>query len=96
VSAYAEYATRHRLRGWEALPWLAGLAAFFLFPNYLAFGTEVLITILFALSLDPRAPCRAVRATVAPSDSSAVATCAESPHKPQRTSLRGRRAMTGA
>ncbi|MGH8707171.1 MAG: branched-chain amino acid ABC transporter permease, partial [Burkholderiales bacterium] len=40
------------MRGWEALPWLAGLAVFFLFPNYLAFGTEVLITILFALSLD--------------------------------------------
>lgn len=52
MNAYAEYATRHRLRAWEALPWLAGLAVFFLFPNYLAFGTEVLITILFALSLD--------------------------------------------
>ena len=52
MSAYAEYATRHRLRRWEALPWIAGLAVFFLFPNYLAFGTEVLITILFALSLD--------------------------------------------
>jgi branched-chain amino acid transport system permease protein len=52
VSALTEYATRHRLRGWEALPWLAGVAVFFLFPNYLAFGTEVLITILFALSLD--------------------------------------------
>lgn len=52
MSAYAEYATRHRLRGWEALPWIAGVAVFFLFPNYLAFGTEVLIMILFALSLD--------------------------------------------
>ncbi|MGH8720404.1 MAG: branched-chain amino acid ABC transporter permease [Burkholderiales bacterium] len=52
MNAYAEYATRHRLRGWEALPWIAGIAVFFLFPNYLAFGTEVLITILFALSLD--------------------------------------------
>ncbi len=45
-------AVRHRLRWWEALPWAAGLAAFFLFPNYLAFGTQVLVTILFALSLD--------------------------------------------
>lgn len=45
-------AERHRLRWWEALPWAAGLAAFFLFPNYLAFGTQLLITILFALSLD--------------------------------------------
>ena len=47
-----ELATRHRLQWWEALPWIAGLAAFFLFPNYLAFGTQVLVTILFALSLD--------------------------------------------
>jgi branched-chain amino acid transport system permease protein len=34
------------------LPWIAALACFFAFPNYLAFGTQVLITILFALSLD--------------------------------------------
>lgn len=47
-----EYATRHRLRAWEALPWIAGLAVYFLFPRYLAFGTQVLVTILFALSLD--------------------------------------------
>ncbi len=52
MSAVAEYAARHRLRWWEALPWVAALAAFFLFPRYLAFGTEVLIVILFALSLD--------------------------------------------
>ncbi len=45
-------AARHRLQWWEALPWVAGVAAFFLFPNYLAFGTQVLVTILFALSLD--------------------------------------------
>jgi branched-chain amino acid transport system permease protein len=52
VIAYAQYARRHRLRAWEALPWIAALAAFFAFPSYLAFGTEVLVTILFALSLD--------------------------------------------
>ena len=51
-AATLEYATRHRLRAWEVLPWAAGLAVFFLFPNHLAFGTQVLITILFALSLD--------------------------------------------
>ena len=51
-AAAREYATRHRLRAWEALPWAAGLAVFLLFPNHLAFGTQVLITILFALSLD--------------------------------------------
>jgi branched-chain amino acid transport system permease protein len=45
-------ARRHRVKWWEALPWLAAIAAFFLLPNYLAFGTQVLITILFALSLD--------------------------------------------
>lgn len=51
-AAMREIASRHRLRWWEALPWLAGLACFFLFPGYLAFGTQVLVTILFALSLD--------------------------------------------
>jgi branched-chain amino acid transport system permease protein len=50
--AALEYATRHRLRAWEALPWIAGLAVYFIFPRYLAFGTQVLVTILFALSLD--------------------------------------------
>lgn len=52
LPAATELARRHRLQWWEALPWVAGLAAFFLFPNYLAFGTQVLVTILFALSLD--------------------------------------------
>lgn len=52
LAAATALAERHRLRWWEALPWIAGIAAFFLFPNYLAFGTQVLITILFALSLD--------------------------------------------
>jgi branched-chain amino acid transport system permease protein len=52
VSAVRRLAERHRLRWWEALPWIAGVAVFFAFPNYLAFGTQLLITILFALSLD--------------------------------------------
>jgi branched-chain amino acid transport system permease protein len=34
------------------LPWLLGLAFYFAFPRYLAFGTDVVITILFAISLD--------------------------------------------
>jgi branched-chain amino acid transport system permease protein len=46
------FASRHRVKWWEALPWIAGIAAFFAFPNYLSFGTQVLVTILFALSLD--------------------------------------------
>src|SRR5436190_2266864 len=45
-------AERHRFRWWEALPWLLALAFYFAFPRYLGFGTEVLITILFAISLD--------------------------------------------
>lgn len=52
LAAASALARRHHVRWWEALPWLAGIAAYFLFPNYLAFGTQVLITILFALSLD--------------------------------------------
>jgi branched-chain amino acid transport system permease protein len=43
---------RHRPRWWETLPWLAALGFYFAFPNYLGFGTELLIAILFALSLD--------------------------------------------
>ena len=44
--------SRQRVRLVEALPWLVGLAIFWLFPEYLAFGAQVLIIILFALSLD--------------------------------------------
>jgi branched-chain amino acid transport system permease protein len=45
-------ALRHRFRWWEPVPWLLALAFYFVFPRYLGFGTEVLITILFAVSLD--------------------------------------------
>ena len=44
--------TRHRLRWWEALPWIIGLGFYFAFPDYLGFGAELLAMILFALSLD--------------------------------------------
>jgi len=43
---------RHRVRLWELLPWLLAIGAFFVFPDYMAFGTQVLITVMFALSLD--------------------------------------------
>ncbi|HEV3396851.1 MAG TPA: branched-chain amino acid ABC transporter permease, partial [Xanthobacteraceae bacterium] len=43
---------RHRLRPAEALPWLVALAAFFVFPDRMMLGSQVLIMILFALSLD--------------------------------------------
>lgn len=42
----------HRLRLHEALPWLAAIAAYFIFPDYLALGGQILIMVLFALSLD--------------------------------------------
>jgi branched-chain amino acid transport system permease protein len=43
---------RHRIRWWELIPWLAALIYYFAFPHYLGFGAELLVTILFALSLD--------------------------------------------
>lgn len=43
---------RHRVLWWEPLPWILALAFYFMFPRYLGFGTELLITILFAISLD--------------------------------------------
>jgi len=46
------FARRHRLRAFEALPWLTAIAAYFVFPDYLALGAQILATILFALSLD--------------------------------------------
>ncbi len=49
----AEYLlSRHRLRWPELLPWLAAIVAFFLFPDRMTFGGQVLIMALFALSLD--------------------------------------------
>ena len=50
--AIAYIATRHRLRMWEALPWLIAIAAFFIFPDRMVFGSQVLLMVLFALSLD--------------------------------------------
>ena len=45
-------ARRHRLRAWEPIPWILALAVYFAFPRHLGFGTELLVTILFAISLD--------------------------------------------
>jgi branched-chain amino acid transport system permease protein len=52
LAARASVAARHRWRPWEALPWVLALGAYFAFPDYLFLGTQVLILILFALSLD--------------------------------------------
>jgi branched-chain amino acid transport system permease protein len=43
---------RHRLRPVEAIPWASAAAAFFWFPDYLALGSQILIMVLFVLSLD--------------------------------------------
>jgi branched-chain amino acid transport system permease protein len=43
---------RHRLHIGEIVPWALIVAAYFLFPDRMTFGTQVLIMILFALSLD--------------------------------------------
>ena len=45
-------AGRHRWRVWEPIPWILALAYYFAFPRHLGFGTELLVTILFAISLD--------------------------------------------
>ena len=46
------FARRHRYHPLEALPWLAAIASYFVFPDYLALGAQILATILFALSAD--------------------------------------------
>jgi branched-chain amino acid transport system permease protein len=46
------YTSDPRIRWQESLPWIIGIAAFFVLPEYLSLGARVLIYILFALSLD--------------------------------------------
>lgn len=46
------FARRHRYHPFEALPWLAAVACYFAFPDYLALGAQILATTLFALSAD--------------------------------------------
>src|SRR6202012_3184803 len=43
---------RHRLRAVELLPWVIAVAAFFAFDEYLSLGSQILIMIIFAMSLD--------------------------------------------
>jgi branched-chain amino acid transport system permease protein len=50
--AVAYLAVRHRLHLWEALPWLLAIAAYFLFPDRMVFGSQVIVMVLFALSLE--------------------------------------------
>jgi branched-chain amino acid transport system permease protein len=43
---------RHRPHWGEAVPWVVALAAFFVFPGYHQLGAQILIAILFTLSID--------------------------------------------
>ena len=45
-------ATRQRFHPAEALPWLLAVAAYFVFPDRMTLGSQTLIMVLFALSLD--------------------------------------------
>ncbi|HUB14118.1 MAG TPA: branched-chain amino acid ABC transporter permease [Acetobacteraceae bacterium] len=51
-SPVAQLIRAHRLRPTELLPWLAAVVAYFVFASYLPLGSQILIMILFALSLD--------------------------------------------
>lgn len=52
ISPTEQLVRRHRLHPLELLPWLAVIGTYFLLPGYLPLGSQVLIMILFALSLD--------------------------------------------
>ena len=45
-------ARSHRLHWLDVVPWLLAVAAYFLLPKYLQLGQQVLIMVLFTLSLD--------------------------------------------
>ena len=50
--AIARTLRQHRFRWFETLPWIAGAGAYFLFADQLPLASQILIMILFALSLD--------------------------------------------
>lgn len=52
ASAVDIFARRHHFRWHEALPWVVAVGCYFVFPDYLALGGQILATILFALSVD--------------------------------------------
>ncbi|HZT25235.1 MAG TPA: branched-chain amino acid ABC transporter permease [Pseudolabrys sp.] len=43
---------RHRFHWPEAMPWILAIGCFFAFPDRMTFGSQVLIGVMFALSLD--------------------------------------------
>ena len=52
AEAIAWFARRRRFRAIEALPWILAVGAYFAFPDRLTFGSQILVMMLFALSLD--------------------------------------------
>jgi branched-chain amino acid transport system permease protein len=50
--AVAAMLRSHRPRWFEALPWLTIVAAYFAFEGFRPFGAQIMIMVLFALSLD--------------------------------------------
>ncbi len=52
TNATAHVLRAHRWRAVEATPWLVAVVAFFLLPDYMTLGTQIVITVMFALSLD--------------------------------------------
>jgi branched-chain amino acid transport system permease protein len=50
--AAAYLLSRHHFQWPEALPWIIAIAAFFVFPDRMTFGSQVLVMVMFALSLD--------------------------------------------
>jgi len=46
------YSADSRISWVEWLPWLAGIAAFFLLPDFLSLGARILVYVMYALSLD--------------------------------------------
>ncbi len=51
-AAVQGFVHRHRFRWWEPMPWICAIGFFYLFPRHLGFGNELLVMVLFALSLD--------------------------------------------
>src|ERR1035437_8049370 len=52
MSALEQLLARRRLRPAEALPWLLAVLVYAFLPQFRAFGTQVLIMVLFTFSLD--------------------------------------------
>jgi branched-chain amino acid transport system permease protein len=53
ATAAADYLrSRHRFRVGEAAPWLLLVLLYYMLPGYLALGSQIVIMVLFALSLD--------------------------------------------